>query len=315
MTNSAPASHHWTVADMPDLAGKTAIVTGSTAGLGLVAATELAAHGADVTMAVRDVARGEKAARAIIDAYPEASVQVALLDLTSLASIRDFATAFAKGHKRLDILINNAGIMGVPRREVTTDGFEAQFGTNHLGHFALTGLLMPLIRKSKGARIVTVSSNLHKTGRMNFDDLMGEKSYKPWAAYGQSKLANLLFTSELQRRLETAKIDAIAVAAHPGWSNTSLMTSGPMKGRGRFMKWLGQSVNNRMAQPVTMGALNELYAATAADVNGNDYIGPDGKNEQSGYPHKADRSQFAKNAADATRLWDVSEKLTGISYP
>ncbi len=315
MTNSSPTAHHWTAADIPNLAGKTAIVTGSTAGLGLVAATELAAHGASVTLAVRDVARGEKVARAIIDAYPEASVQVALLDLTSLASIREFATGYIKSHKRLDILINNAGIMGVPTRETTADGFEAQFGTNHLGHFALTGLLLPVISKTKGARIVTVSSNLHKTGRMNFDDLMGEKSYKPWAAYGQSKLANLLFTSELQRRLEKAKIDAIAVAAHPGWSNTSLMKSGPMKGRSKFMTGLAQWVTDRMAQPGTMGALNELYAATAADVHGNEYFGPDGKSEQKGYPRKVDRSQFAKNAADAKRLWDVSEKLTGISYP
>ena len=315
MTNSSPTAHHWTAADIPNLAGKTAIVTGSTAGLGLVAATELAAHGASVTLAVRDVARGEEVARAIIDAYPEASVQVALLDLTSLASIREFATGYIKSHKRLDILINNAGIMGVPTRETTADGFEAQFGTNHLGHFALTGLLLPVISKTKGARIVTVSSNLHKTGRMNFDDLMGEKSYKPWAAYGQSKLANLLFTSELQRRLEKAKIDAIAVAAHPGWSNTSLMKSGPMKGRSKFMTGLAQWVTDRMAQPGTMGALNELYAATAADVHGNEYFGPDGKSEQKGYPRKVDRSQFAKNAADAKRLWDVSEKLTGISYP
>jgi NAD(P)-dependent dehydrogenase (short-subunit alcohol dehydrogenase family) len=195
-----------------------------------VAATELAAHGASVTLAVRDLARGEKVARAIIDAYPRADVAVAALDLANRASIREFASAYAKKNKRLDILINNAGIMGLPQREVTVDGFEAQFGTNHLGHFALTGLLIPLIAKTPGARVVTVSSNLHKTGRMNFDDLMGEKSYKPWAAYGQSKLANLLFTSELQRRLTKAKVDAIATAAHPGWSSTSLMKSGPMKG-------------------------------------------------------------------------------------
>jgi len=314
MTNSAQSAHRWTAADIPNLTGKTAIVTGATAGLGLVAATELAAHGAVVTMAVRDVARGEKVARAIIDAYPEAEVSVASLDLMSLASVREFASAYVKGHKRLDILINNAGIMGLPQREVTADGFEAQFGTNHLGHFALTGLLMPLISKTPGARVVTVSSNLHKTGRMNFDDLMGEKSYKPWAAYGQSKLANLLFTSELQRRLTKAKVDAIATAAHPGWSNTSLMKSGPMKGRSKFMLGLGQWVTDRMAQPGTMGALNELYAATAPDVKGNDYIGPDGKSEQKGYPRKVDRSTFAKNEADAKRLWDVSEKLTGVSY-
>ena len=305
---------NWTVADMPHLEGKTAIVTGATAGLGLVSATELAARGASVTMAVRDVTRGERAARIIREAYPGAVVSVAKLDLASLASIREFSSRYIKSHKRLDILMNNAGIMGVPQREVTADGFEAQFGTNHLGHFALTGLLLPLIKKTPGARIVTVSSNLHKTGVMNFDDLMGGVKYKAWAAYGQSKLANLLFTSELQRRLVAAKVDAIAAAAHPGWSNTSLMMSGPMKGRGAFMKWLGQSVTNRMAQSASMGALNQLYAATASDVEGNDYIGPKGKNEQSGYPHKAGRSVAAKNTTDAKRLWDASEKLTGVSY-
>jgi NAD(P)-dependent dehydrogenase (short-subunit alcohol dehydrogenase family) len=305
---------NWTVADMPHLEGKTAIVTGATAGLGLVSATELAARGASVTLAVRDVARGERAARVIREANPGAIVSVTRLDLASLASIREFSSVFIKSHKRLDILMNNAGIMGVPQREVTADGFEAQFGTNHLGHFALTGLLLPLIKKTPGARIVTVSSNLHKTGVMNFDDLMGGVKYKAWAAYGQSKLANLLFTSELQRRLAAAKVDAIAAAAHPGWSNTSLMMSGPMKGRGTFMKWLGQSVTNRMAQSASMGALNQLYAATASDVKGNDYIGPQGKNEQSGYPHKAGRSAAAKSTTDAKRLWDESEKLTGVSY-
>lgn len=305
---------NWTVADMPHLEGKTAIVTGATAGLGLVSATELAARGASVTLAVRDVSRGERSARVVREAYPGAVVSVAKLDLASLVSIREFSSSYIKSHKRLDILMNNAGIMGVPQREVTADGFEAQFGTNHLGHFALTGLLLPLIKKTPGARIVTVSSNLHKTGVMNFDDLMGAVKYKPWAAYGQSKLANLLFTSELQRRLVEAKVDAIAVAAHPGWSNTSLMMSGPMKGRGTFMKWLGQSVTNRMAQPASMGALNQLYAATASDVKGNDYIGPKGKNEQSGYPHKTGRSAAAKNTSDANRLWDESEKLTGVSY-
>jgi NAD(P)-dependent dehydrogenase (short-subunit alcohol dehydrogenase family) len=305
---------NWTVADMPHLEGKTAIVTGATAGLGLVSATELAARGASVTLAVRDVARGERAARVIREAYPGAIVSVANLDLASLSSIREFSPAYIKSHKRLDILMNNAGIMGVPQREVTADGFEAQLGTNHLGHFALTGLLLPLIKKTPRARIVTVSSNLHKTGVMNFDDLMGAVKYKPWAAYGQSKLANLLFTSELQRRLVAAKVDAIAVAAHPGWSNTSLMMSGPMKGRGAFMKWLGQSVTNRMAQPASMGALNQLYAATSSDVEGNDYIGPKGKNEQSGYPHKAGRSAAAKSTTDAKRLWEESEKLTGVSY-
>lgn len=312
MTHAVPAG--WTAANIPDLSGKVAIVTGSSSGLGLVAARELAAHGADVTLAVRDVAKGERTAAGISAAHPNAQVTVAHLDLTDLANIAAFAATFTKSHKRLDILINNAGIMGLPTRELTTDGFEAQFGTNHLGHFALTGNLLPLVAKTTGARIVTVSSNLHKNGRMNFDDLNAEKSYKGWGAYSQSKLANLLFTSELQRRFEAAKVDAIAVAAHPGWSNTPLMVSGPMKGRGVFMKWLGQSVNNRMAQPVEMGALNEIYAAVAPGVEGNDYFGPDGKKNQSGHPSHNDRSEAAKNQADAERLWTISETLTGVKY-
>jgi len=312
MTHAVPAG--WTADNIPDLTGKVAVVTGSSSGLGLVAARELAAHGADVTLAVRDEAKGERAAAEIRAAHPAAQVSVAHLDLTDLANIAAFTKTFTKSHKRLDILVNNAGIMGLPTRELTKDGFEAQFGTNHLGHFALTGNLMPLIKKTKGARIVTVSSNLHKNGRMNFDDLNAEKSYKGWGAYSQSKLANLLFTSELQRRFEAAKVDAIAVAAHPGWSNTPLMVSGPMKGRGVFMKWLGQSVNNRMAQPVEMGALNEIYAAVAPGVEGNDYIGPDGKKNQSGHPSHNDRSEAAKNQADAERLWTISETLTGVKY-
>lgn len=312
MTHAVPAG--WTATDIPDLSGKVAIVTGASSGLGFIAARELAAHGADVTLAVRNTAKGSQASADIRATYPNAQVTVAQLDLTDLANIATFADTFTKSHKRLDILINNAGIMGLPTREVTKDGFEAQFGTNHLGHFALTGNLLPLIKKTQGARIVTVSSNLHKNGSMNFDDLNAEKSYKGWGAYNQSKLANLLFTSELHRRFMAAKVDALAVAAHPGWSNTPLMVSGPMKGRGAFMKWLGQSVNNRMAQPVEMGALNEIYAAVAPGVEGNDYFGPDGKKNQSGYPSHNDRSDAAKNQADAERLWTISEALTGVKY-
>ncbi len=311
-TTSSPRG--WTADQIPDLTGKIAIVTGANSGLGFVAANELAAHGASVTLAVRSESRGAEAAEKIRAAHPGAVVEVAPLNLRDLASVAEFANSFAKKHKKLHILINNAGIMGLPKRETTVDGFEAQFGTNHLGHFALTGHLMPLLRKTPGARIVTVSSNLHKSGRMNFDDLNAERTYKSWGAYGQSKLANLLFTSELQRRLEVAKVDAIAVAAHPGWSNTPLMMSGPMKDRGSFMKWLGQTVNNLNAQPVEMGALPELYAATAPDVRGGEYFGPDGKANQKGYPVRQDRSAAAKNHADAERLWTVSEQLTGVSY-
>lgn len=305
----------WVASDIPDLTGMTAIVTGSSSGLGLVAAKELAAHGANVTLAVRDLQRGESARDQIVQAHDQANVTVDILDLANLESVRTFASNFAAKNSRLNILINNAGIMAVPRRELTVDGFESQFGTNHLGHFALTGLLMPVIRKTSGARVVNVSSNLHKNGVMNFDDPQSERSYKPWAAYGQSKLANLLFTCELQRRFDESGIDAIAVAAHPGWSDTNLMMSGPMKRSGSFVRSLGRLVNRLNAQSMEMGALNELYAATAPDVSGDEYFGPDGRGEMKGYPHRVDRSARAKNQDDALRLWELSEALTDVRFP
>ena len=203
----------WTEDKIPDLAGTTALVTGANSGLGFVTAAQLAAHGASVTLAVRDAIRGAAAVERMRDRLPDADLSVRVLDLASLASIAAFADEFSAGPGRLDLLVNNAGVMNLPERR-TADGFEMQFGTNHLGHFALTGRLLPLLLASPDARVVTLSSTVHRIGRMNFDDLMGSKHYRPWPAYGQSKLANLLFTSELQRRSDAAKLSLRAMAAH-----------------------------------------------------------------------------------------------------
>jgi NAD(P)-dependent dehydrogenase (short-subunit alcohol dehydrogenase family) len=306
---------HWTANDMPDLSGRVAIVTGANSGLGFHTARELAAHGAGVTLAVRDAAKGESAAARIREASPSASVTVSRLDLADLSSVREFAAAWSTEHPEgLDLLINNAGVMAIPRR-TTTDGFEMQFGTNHLGHFALTGLLLPALVAQPRSRIVTVSSGAHKLGRMNFDDLMGERKYSPWRTYGQSKLSNLLFTAELQRRLDANSVAILAMAAHPGYANTNLQSVGPeMSGRA----WLSRPMevaNKVLAQSAEMGALPTLFAATAAGLPGNSYCGPDGFMEQRGYPRLVDRSSAAKNALDAVRLWTVSEDLTGVAYP
>ena len=330
-----PRTSGWTAADIPDLRGLTAIVTGANSGLGFVTASELAGHGASVTLAVRDLARGEDAARRIVAGLPagraaDAAVQVRVLDLSSLASVRAFASAWLAEHPGgLDILVNNAGVMNVPERR-TADGFELQFGTNHLGHFALTGLLLPgLLGRALGAtgpdavtgtgtgrkaRVVTLSSALHRRGRMDFDDLMGEQKYKPWAAYGQSKLANLLFTSELQRRADAAGAPLLALAAHPGYARTSLQSVGAsMRGSG-FERRLTELANRVLAQPAEMGALPSLYAATEPGLGGNTFVGPDGFGEQHGHPHPVGRSERAGNHADAVHLWSESERLTGVSF-
>jgi len=306
---------HWTAADIPDLTGKRAIVTGATAGLGVVIATELAAHGAAVTLAARNATKAEATRKHILAEHPTAKVDVAVVDVASLKSVRAFATAWLAKNKKLDILVNNAGVMAVPKRQLTEDGFELQLGTNHLGAFALTMLLMPALRKTPGARVVAVASNAHRAGRMDFDDLMREKKYSAWSAYGQSKLANLLFTSELQRRFVSAKVDAIAVAGHPGWAATDLVASGPMKDRGALAKAIGRLGNRVGAQPAWQGALPILFAATDASVVGNDYFGPDGRGELKGYPASAQRTSAARDTDAAGRLWVASEKLTGMTSP
>lgn len=305
-------SDKWTAAAIPSLAGRRAVVTGANSGLGYETALALAAHGAQVTMAVRDTAKGDAAAQQIRAQAPQASIEVRRLDLADLASIDEFAWLWRESHPDgLDMLINNAGIMAIPRRD-TTDGFEMQLGTNHLGHFALTGRLLEAIRPD--GRIVTVSSQAHRMGRMDFDDLMGERKYGAWRAYGQSKLANLLFMRSLAERLERAGSTIASVAAHPGFASTHLQAVAPeMKGRGWQVKIM-DGVNKVMAQSAAMGALPTLYAATFPAIRSGDYVGPDGFGEQRGHPKLVGMNASARDDEAANRLWTVSEDLTGVRY-
>lgn len=300
---------------MPELTGRRAIVTGANSGLGYVTAADLAAHGAIVTMAVRDLTKGHAAAAAIQAANPAAQIHVAHLDLADLSSVRQFAEAWSAEHPDgLDLLINNAGIMAIPRKE-SVDGFEMQLATNHLGHFALTGLLLPALIAVPRSRVVTVSSQAHRMGSMKFDDLQSRQSYGAWRAYGQSKLANLLFVDEFQRRLDRLGIPMLSLGAHPGFASTNLQKAGPaMRGR-KFQERFAGFMTNLMAQSAEMGALPTLFAATAPGIPGGSYIGPDGFGEQRGHPRIVNRSSAAKNESDAKRLWDESEVLTGVTFP
>ena len=307
------AKIHWTAQDIPSLSGKTAVITGANSGLGYHASLELARKGARVFMACRTTAKGEDARSRILAEVPAASVELLALNLASLESIREFAAALEGKTPTLDILINNAGVMGIPHTQ-TADGFEMQFGTNHLGHFALTGRLMALLTRTPASRVVTVSSIYHKSGKINFDDLMGEKRYDPWVAYAQSKLANLLFAYELQRKLEQSGTTTLSLAAHPGYSNTHLQYVGPEMNRSPFQHWMMKLGNALLAQPAAQGALPELYAATAPGVKGSMYIGPDGMNEIRGYPTEVKSIPAAHDLEAAGKLWAVSEKLTGVVF-
>ncbi len=314
-SSRAAADARWTAADLPDLRGRRAIVTGANSGIGLATARELARVGASVTLAVRDSVRGAAAADAMRAAHPGVDVQVGMFDLADLASIRDFSAAWSSDHPEgLDLLVNNAGVMALPRRE-TADGFEMQLGTNHLGHFALTGLLLPALVARPRSRVVTVSSTAHRMGRMHFDDLQSTRRYQRWGAYGQSKLANLLFTRELQRRLDIHGIPMLSLAAHPGYAATNLQAAGPrMDGR----TWLVgpmELMNRVLAQSADQGAWPTLFAATAPGLPGGSCIGPDGFLETRGHPRIVKVAATATRSADAQRLWTVSEELTGVVYP
>jgi len=299
----------WTVADIPSQEGRTAVVTGANSGLGKVVAQELARAGALVVLACRDTGKGERVAAQIRAAAPGAGVEVAELDLAALDSVRAFAQGFAGGRRRLDLLVNNAGVMAVPHRR-TGDGFELQLGTNHLGHFALTGRLLPLLREREDARVVTVSSGVHHGASIDFDDLQGERHYSRWGAYGQSKLANLLFALELDRRLRSAGLPVISVAAHPGYAATNLQFSGPPAYERLFMR-----VGNLLfAQSAEMGALPILFAATAPGLAGGAFVGPDGLFEGRGHPRLVTPSATARDQSTAARLWELSERLTGVAY-
>ena len=301
----------WSAADIPDQSGRLVIVTGANSGLGLATVRELARARASVVLAVRDSAgRGEQAAARIRAAVPAATVEVAPLDLADLGSVRAFAESFAARGVALDLLINNAGIMAAPRR-LTTDGFESQFGTNHLGHFALTGLLLPALLGAAAPRVVTVSSWLHRRGTMRFDDLQGERKYDRWGAYGQSKLANLMCCFELQRRATDAGSPLLSLAAHPGYASTNLQFAATDRFYEKAFGWIG---NRLIAQSADMGALPTLYAATVPDLPGGTYVGPGGPKEQRGHPTVVSAAGKAYDEDAWRRLWEVSEELTGVRY-
>jgi NAD(P)-dependent dehydrogenase (short-subunit alcohol dehydrogenase family) len=297
----------WTAADITDQQGRLAIVTGANSGLGLATARELARAGARVVLASRSAEKGQGAAAAIASAVRSADVQPAVLDLADLESVRAFA---ATAPDRIDLLINNAGVMAPPRR-LTKDGFESQLATNHLGHFALTGLLLGRLLAAPAPRVVTVSSLMHRGGKINFDDLQGESGYSRWGAYRQSKLANLMFCFELQRRAVEAGTALLSMAAHPGYAATNLQAAGS----DRFYEQWFMAIGNRLfAQSADMGALPTLYAATVADLPGGTFVGPDGRNQQRGYPTVVSASGKAYDEQASRRLWDLSETFTGVRY-
>jgi NAD(P)-dependent dehydrogenase (short-subunit alcohol dehydrogenase family) len=301
----------WTAADVPDQSGRVAIVTGANSGLGYVTSRELARHGARVVLACRDKVRGHEALARLIAAVPDADVEVRSLDLSSLDSIRTFADGVHASYPAIDLLINNAGVMAIPRRE-TADGFEMQFGTNHLGHFALTGLLLAQLVNRPEARVVTVSSNAHKPGSIDLEDLMHEHDYRRWKVYSDSKLANLFFAYELQRRLTAIDAPLISVAAHPGTAATNLVRPGA---EGNPFKTAVMTIGVRIVgQSEEKGALPQLYAATSPDVRGGEYYGPNGIGENRGYPKRVDSISASKDPATAARLWAACEDLTGVRY-
>ena len=301
----------WTLDRIPDLSGKIILITGANSGLGLVSSKAMAARGATVIMACRSLSKGEKARLEILQAFPQAKIELAELDLANLETINSFSQWFLSRFDRLDILLNNAGIMMTPY-QLTKDGFESQMGTNHLGHYALSGLLMELIRKTPNARVVTVSSMAHKRGEMDFSNLLfsNGKEYNPIRAYSRSKLSNLLFTFELQRFFERHQIDAISVAAHPGAANTNLFNHLVPE----FIKKTLVPVVSFMVQSADMGALPQLRAAVDPDVKGGSFYGPGGFFEFTGYPKEVKAIPSAYDLTSAEELWKESATLTGVRF-
>lgn len=299
----------WDKTQIPTLTGKTALVTGANSGLGYEITLALAEKGAHVIMACRNLDKANQAAANIRKQVANAVLTIKELNLSDLASVRRFATEMQPQLTKLDLLINNAGIMAIPERQ-TADGFEMQFGTNHLGHFALTAFLLQPLLATPGARVVTVSSGLHENATINFADLMGKQGYDKWKAYGQSKLANLLFAYELQRKFVKAGMQAISVGAHPGYAATNLQSGGES-----FIERIAMAAGNRLlAQSAATGALPILYAATARDVNGCDYIGPTGFQGMRGAAGKVRSNAESYNEEIATKLWNISIELTGVTY-
>jgi len=303
----------WTASDIPDLKGKIAVVTGANSGLGYYTCLELARKGAHVVLAARNKEKGFAALERIKLEVPEADLQFMKLDLANLETIKHFADAFIEEYERLDILINNAGVMAIPLRR-TAQGFEMQFGTNHLGHFALTALMTDFMELSPRARIVNVSSLMHKFGKINFEDLNSEKSYSKWTAYSQSKLANLLFTVELHNRLRQAGKHTSVMASHPGYAATNLQTRGGEMEGSKANVVVNNIMNAIIAQPAWKGALPSLYAATCPDAESGKFYGPSGLGSVRGYPREEKIDPKLIRPEVAKRLWEESEKLTGIKF-
>jgi len=299
--------HEWTAKDIPDQRGRTIVVTGANSGLGFLTSLELAKRGAHVIMTARDMEKGRSAEARIRAVHPKAGVELRPLDLADLDQVRAFGDRLLADGTAVDVLVNNAGIM-MPPRSLTRQGHELQFGVNHLAHFALTGLLLPRLRQSRDGRVVTISSDLHKRGRIHFDDLSGERRYGRIDFYAQSKFANVLFALELDRRLKAAGWLVKSVLAHPGYAATNLQSSGPSGWLKLFMRF----GNRFLAQPAEMGVLPQLYAATAPAVQSGQFIGPDGKNEKKGHPTLVEPVDRAADVELARKLWQESERASGV---
>jgi NAD(P)-dependent dehydrogenase (short-subunit alcohol dehydrogenase family) len=302
----------WSTADIPPLNGKTAVITGATGGLGYETALALAAAGAAVVLTGRNEAKGLLALQAIRRQFPNARIAYENLDLANLASVADFSKRFAAAHASLDLLVNNAGVMALPRRQVTSDGFEVQFGTNYLGHYALTAHLLALLRRGDQPRVVNLSSLTHRWGAIHFDDLQGARSYSPQKAYSQSKLAMLMFALELQRRSDAGGWGLMSNAAHPGYARTDLIANGP--GASGLMWQINKALRPFVSQSAAEGALPTLFAATSPEAKAGGYYGPNWFYELKGPPMPAKIMPQAKDTAGAARLWDVSAALTGVSF-
>jgi len=302
----------WTTADIPSLKGRTAVITGATGGLGYETALALAGAGAEVVLTGRNDAKGRNALQGIRGQFPDAKISYETLDLANLASVADFARRFAAAHVSLDLLINNAGVMALPKRQETADGFEMQFGTNYLGHYALTAQLLPRLRRGNQPRVVNLSSLAHRAGAINFDDLQNLQSYSPLKAYSQSKLAMLMFALELQRRSDAGGWGLMSNAAHPGYARTDLIANGP--GAKGLLWRLNKSLQPFVSQSAAEGALPTLFAATSPEAKPAGYYGPNWFYELKGPPVPAKIMPQAKDLAVAARLWDVSAALTGVSF-
>lgn len=302
----------WDVEDIGEYEDEIAIITGANSGLGLSATKILAEHGAKVIMACRSLDKAKDAKQEIIEELDDPDLEVMKLDLSSLESVESFAGKFREEYDSLDILCNNAGLMALPRRE-TKDGFEMQLGVNHLGHFALTAHLIDMIIDSSG-RVVNQSSMAHEDAEIDFDDLMGEENYSKWSAYGQSKLANLLFTYELDRRLKEKDIEVESVGCHPGVSDTNLFREGPKMEHSKIKLYFGKIFSKILGQSPDKGCLPMVYAATSEEIEGGEYIGPDGFKQMRGYPEKQESSKASHNEEDAKKLWERSEELTNVKF-